>query len=123
MAIHWLEDRRDDDSIHLMGMYRDFWNMVQSFLAIFDSLDQQFNRLPALKQMSCLRGMGDTAKLLENIGITVSHGELLEALESLQQRSLIESHLVVLPNSLHGERQCPLICSQVKHCGSLDQVI
>ena len=31
-------------------------------------------------------------KLLENIGITVSQGELLEALESLQQRSLIESH-------------------------------
>jgi len=35
--------------------------------------------------------MGDTAKLLENIDNRLPW-KLLEALESLQQRSLIESH-------------------------------
>ena len=64
---------------------------------IRELLDQQFNRLSGLEKqvMSCLAMNQEwmtLPKLLENMGITGSQGELLEALESLQQRSLIESH-------------------------------
>ena len=62
---------------------------------IWNFLDQQFHRLSALekqvmyylaKNQECVT----LPKLLEDIAPTVSYRELLEALESLQQRSLIQ---------------------------------
>lgn len=62
---------------------------------IWDLLDQQFNRLSALEKqvMYCLASNQEwmtLPQLLKAIVPTLSHRELLEALESLQQRSLIQ---------------------------------
>ena len=62
---------------------------------IWDLLDQQFNRLSALEKqvMFCLTSNQEwmtLPQLLAAIVPTVSYRELLEALESLQQRSLID---------------------------------
>jgi hypothetical protein len=64
---------------------------------IWDLLDQQFHRLSALEKqvMYCIANNHKWVtlpKLLEDIVPTVSHRELLETLESLQRRSLIERH-------------------------------
>ena len=66
-------------------VFGDIWNI----------LDQQFNRLSALEKqvMFCLAANPQWVtlpQLLEAIVPTVSYRELLESLESLQQRSLIE---------------------------------
>ena len=66
-------------------VFGDIWNI----------LDQQFNRLSALEKqvMFCLATNPQWVtlpQLLEAIVPTVSYRELLESLESLQQRSLIE---------------------------------
>jgi len=56
-------------------------------------LDQQFHRLSALEKqvMYCLaKNQSVYTTKLEDIAPTVSYRQLLEALESLQQRSLIE---------------------------------
>jgi hypothetical protein len=65
---------------------------------IWNILDQQFNRLSALEKqvMFCLATNPEWVtlpQLLEAVVPTVSYRELLEALESLQQRSLIERSL------------------------------
>lgn len=62
---------------------------------IWDLLDQQFNRLSALEKqvmyrLAINREWVPLPKLLEDVAPTVSHRELLEALVSLNQRSLIE---------------------------------
>lgn len=62
---------------------------------IWDLLDQQFHRLTPLEQqvmhwLAINREWMTLAELREDIVPTVSHRELLEALESLQGRSLIE---------------------------------
>ena len=62
---------------------------------IWNFLDQQFHRLSALEKqvMYCLAKNQECVtlpKLLEDIAPTVSYRQLLEALESLNQRSLIE---------------------------------
>jgi hypothetical protein len=64
---------------------------------IWELLDQQFNRLSALEKqvmywLASNRKWVTLPELREDCFATVSHRELLEALESLQQRSLIERH-------------------------------
>jgi hypothetical protein len=64
---------------------------------IWDLLDQQFNRLSVLEKqvmdgLAINREWVPLPKLLEDIAPTVSHRELLEALVSLEHRSLIERH-------------------------------
>jgi hypothetical protein len=63
---------------------------------IWDLLDQHFNRLSALEKqvmyyLAIYREWVTLPQLLEDIGPIVSYRELLEALGSLQQRSLIEN--------------------------------
>lgn len=65
---------------------------------IWELLDQQFNRLSSLEQqvMYCLashRKWTTLSQLREDCFATLSERELLEALESLYARSLIEIHL------------------------------
>ena len=67
------------------------------FSDIWELLDQQFNRLSPLEKevMYWLATTGERvtiSELLENIVPTVPNRELLKALDSLQQRSLIERY-------------------------------
>lgn len=64
---------------------------------IWDLLDQQFNRLSALEKqvmywLATTQEWVTLPELLEYIAPKVSDRELLEALESLQQRSLLQKH-------------------------------
>lgn len=64
---------------------------------IWELLDQQFNRLSSLEKqvmywLASHRRWATLSDLREDCFATISHRELLEALESLQQRSLIERH-------------------------------
>ena len=65
---------------------------------IWELLDQQFNRLSFLEKqvmywLASHRQWATLSDLRSDCFATISHRELLEALESLQQRSLIERHL------------------------------
>ncbi len=65
---------------------------------IWDLLDQQFNRLSPLEQqvmywLTINREWTTLAELRQDIVPMVSHRELLEAIESLKRRSLIETQL------------------------------
>ena len=64
---------------------------------IWELLDQQFNRLSALEKqvmywLASRRRWVTLSELQEDCFSTVSQRELLEALESLQQRCVIEKH-------------------------------
>jgi len=83
-----------------MGMFQDF---EQGTIVFGDirALDQQFHRLSALEKqlMYCLASYRECVKLpklVEYIVPTVSYGE--EALESLHQRSLRDTQIVLLSN-------------------------
>ncbi|MEY4519929.1 MAG: hypothetical protein RLZZ499_2529 [Cyanobacteriota bacterium] len=77
----------------------DIWLFFQEGIVVFadiwDLLDKQFNRLSVLEQnvmywLAINRRWITLAQLQQNIVPTVSHRELVEALLSLQARSLIE---------------------------------
>ncbi len=81
------------------------------FDEIWDLLDQQFNRLSALEKqvmrwLAINREWVTLPQLREDIVPTVSHRELLDALASLQRRSLIES-------SAFGFTQQPVVMEYV----------
>jgi hypothetical protein len=68
------------------------------FGEIWELLDKQFHRLSTsekqvMQWLAINRKLIPLSQLQEDIVPTLSHRELLEALESLQQRSLIEGHL------------------------------
>ena len=81
----------------------DIWLFFQEGIVVFadiwDLLDGQFNRLSVLEQkvmyrLAIHREWTTLAELRQDIVPTVSNRELIEALLSLQARSLIEKHSI-----------------------------
>jgi hypothetical protein len=103
-----------------------FSGNIQAFLAqgsivfsdLWDLLDQQFERLsPLQQQIMCwlaINREGVTpAKLHEEILPKVPWRELLEALESLQARSLIENERALIETANENLTQQPVIIEYV----------